>query len=103
MGALAFASREIDAGPSEALPTAAMMIDGEIVLVSLAFGRIRGKVPCVVVRQDGSLGIEVAWNGLRSCNSGARGGYYDIYNHPESSNGVASIACVIVGTVINRE
>lgn len=100
MGALALQDRRAPAQSTEHPPAAAMVIDGEIVLVDLDVGPLSGREPCVVIRGDGTIGIETPRNSLKFWCTGRRGGYYDIFDNPESRDGRASVACVIVGKVI---
>lgn len=81
---------------------AAHNIDGEIVLIDTTIGRLVGKPLCLVIREDGSYGIERAWNSIRWWHS-RRHGYYDVKDHPESKDGNASIPCTILGRVIGPE
>lgn len=90
MGALAKQAAVTAAGPEAG---AAIAIDGRIVLVDLDVGRLKGKVPCVVVRTDGSIGIEKVWNGLKLPLLGSRSGYYD------APNGISWV-CTIIGKLI---
>jgi hypothetical protein len=69
-------------------------------LIELNFKHLNGKESCVVVRGDGSIGIEKPWNGLKFWCTGPRGAYYDITDHPEAEDGRASVACVVIGKVI---
>lgn len=81
---------------------AAFNLDGEIILIDTTIDRLVGRPLCLVVREDGSYGIERAWNGIKWWTS-RRHGYYDVKDHPESKDGHTSIPCTILGRVIGPE
>lgn len=79
----------------------AMTIGGEVILVDLDFDVLSGKEPCVVIRWDGSIGVEYARNTEKPDLMGARTGFYYV---PPSRPSIIeqSAGCTILGKVIRH-
>lgn len=104
MGSLALATQGLrpkPKAPSREEDICAMTIGGMVVLADLDFGILIGDVPCVVIRWDGSVGIEYPRNTTKPDSMGERTGFY--YIAPTKSYILEqSAACTILGRVIEQ-